>query len=94
MKGHGRKTKSELHSTKKPAKSNDDNVDIETASIHIPHPPTKQKESVLRIFDPSNKAQWLMYTNQTGKFPKKSNKGNQYIMVQIKIDSNAILVKQ
>ncbi len=34
-----------------------------------------------------------MYTNQTGKFPKKSSKGNQYIMVLIKIDSNVILVE-
>jgi hypothetical protein len=63
MKGHGRKTKSGLRSTKKPAKSDNDNDNIETASIHLPHPPTKQKESVLRIFDLSNKAQRLMYTN-------------------------------
>ncbi len=75
------------------AKSDDGNVDIKTASIHLPHPPTKQKESVLRIFDLSNKAQRLMYTNRTGKFPKKLSKGNQYIMVLIEIDSNAILVE-
>ncbi len=93
MKGHGRKTKSGLRSTKTPAKSDDDNVDIETASIHLPHPPTKQKELVLRIFDLSNKAQRLMYTNHSIKFPKKSSKGNQYIMVLIENDSNAILVE-
>ncbi len=46
MKGHGRKTKSGLRSTKTPAKNDNDNDDIETASIHLPHPPTKQKESV------------------------------------------------
>jgi hypothetical protein len=34
-----------------------------------------------------------MYTNQTGQFPKKSSHGNQYIMVLIELDSNAILVK-
>jgi hypothetical protein len=34
-----------------------------------------------------------MHTNQTGKFPKKSSRGYQYIMVLLKIDSNAILVK-
>ncbi len=93
MKGHGCKTKSRLRSTKTPAKRDDNNADIKTASIHLPHPPTKQKELVLRIFDLSNEAQRLMYTNQTGKFPKKSSKGNQYIMVLIEIDSNAILVK-
>ena len=34
-----------------------------------------------------------MYTDQTGKFPKKSSRGNQYIMVLIEIDSKAILVE-
>jgi hypothetical protein len=34
-----------------------------------------------------------MYTDQTGQFPKKSSRGNQYIMVLIKLDSNAILVE-
>jgi hypothetical protein len=34
-----------------------------------------------------------MYTDQTKKFPKKSSKGNHYIMVIIEIDSNAILVE-
>jgi hypothetical protein len=34
-----------------------------------------------------------MYTDQTGKFPKKLSRGYQYIMVLIKIDSNAILVE-
>jgi hypothetical protein len=61
--------------------------------MNLTCPPTKQKESILRIFDLNDKAQRLMYTNQTGKFPKKSNKGNHYIMVLIEIDSNAILVE-
>ncbi len=34
-----------------------------------------------------------MYTDQTGRFPKKSSQGNQYIMVLIELDSNAILVE-
>jgi hypothetical protein len=34
-----------------------------------------------------------MYTDQTSNFPKKSSKGNQYIMVLIEIDSNAILIE-
>ena len=32
-----------------------------------------------------------IYTDQTGKFPTKSSKGNQYIMVIAKLDSDAIL---
>jgi hypothetical protein len=50
-------------------------------------------ESILRIFDLSDKAQWLVYTDQTCKFPKKSSKGNHYIMVLIEIDINYILVE-
>jgi hypothetical protein len=34
-----------------------------------------------------------MYTDRTGKFPKKLSKGNQYIMVLIEINSKSILVE-
>ncbi len=34
-----------------------------------------------------------MYTGQTGRLPKKSSRSNQYIMVLIEIDRNAILVE-
>ena len=34
-----------------------------------------------------------MYTDQTGHFPKKSSRGNQYIMVLVELYSNAILVE-
>jgi hypothetical protein len=33
-----------------------------------------------------------IYSNQTGRFAKKSSKGNQYIMVLVHIDSRSILV--
>ncbi len=33
-----------------------------------------------------------IFTDQPGCFPKKSIRGNQYIMVLTKIDSNAILI--
>jgi hypothetical protein len=52
-----------------------------------------QKEAIMQTFDLNDKAEHLMYTNQIGRFPKKSSRGNQYIMVLIEIDSNAILVK-
>jgi hypothetical protein len=32
------------------------------------------------------------FSDQTGKFPKQSKRGHKYIMVLVKIDSNAILV--
>ena len=33
------------------------------------------------------------FSNQTGQFPMQSKHGNKYIMVLVKIDSNAILIK-
>jgi len=94
MKGHGRKTKSGLRSTKAQVKSEPEFDDIENATMRNPALPlTKQKESVLMVLDLSDEAQRLMYTDQTGKFPKKSSKGNHYIMVLIEIDRNAILVE-
>jgi hypothetical protein len=35
----------------------------------------------------------IQHTDQTGRFPKKSNRGTQYVMVLIELDSNAILVE-
>jgi hypothetical protein len=34
-----------------------------------------------------------IYTDQPGRFPKKSSRGNQYIMVLTNVDSDAILVQ-
>ena len=34
-----------------------------------------------------------LYSNQTGKFPIQSRQGHNYIMVMVKIDSNAIIVE-
>ena len=33
-----------------------------------------------------------IFSDQTGQFPKRSLRGNKYIMVLVEIDSNAILV--
>ncbi len=87
------KDQSGLRSTKIPTKI-DNNIDnIKITATHLPQPPTKQKKAVLWTFNLSNKAQQQMYTNQTGKFAKKSSKANHYIMVLIEVDSNAILVE-
>ena len=93
MKGHGRKTNSGLRSTKAQAENEPEFEDVKNATMNQTHSLTKQNELVLMVFDLSDEAQQLMYTDQTGKFPKKSSKGNHYIMVLIEIDSNAILVE-
>jgi hypothetical protein len=46
-----------------------------------------------RILDMEDEATLKIHTNQPGQFPKKSSRGNQYIMVLAKVDSNAILVE-
>ncbi len=40
-----------------------------------------------------DKAARKIYTDQPGRFPKKSSRSNQYIMVLTKIDSNPILIE-
>jgi hypothetical protein len=96
-KGHDHKTGSGLYSTKTTASDDmySDNHDNDTAPK--PHPPpyptTKQCKVYIKIYDLKDKAQLKMYSNQTRKFPKKSSRSNQYIMVVIKLDSNAILVE-
>ena len=97
MKGHGRKTRSGLQSTKKSrwadsTEDDDDNEDV----IRIdppPRPATRTREIFYAIYDLEDDAQLKMYTDQTGRFPKKSSRGHQYIMVLIELDSNAILVE-
>jgi len=34
-----------------------------------------------------------MFSNQTGQFPTRLQRGNKYIMVMVEINSNAILVE-
>jgi hypothetical protein len=91
-KGHGRKTRSGLRLTKMSA-TRDSNDNETNETTHPPCPHSKQKEAIMQTFDLNDEAKRLMYTNQTGRFPKKSSCSNQYIMVLIEIDSNAILVE-
>jgi hypothetical protein len=93
IKGHRRKTRSGLRSTKTTAASNNNNDHNYTKATHLPWPVIRQKEAIIKVYDLSDKAQCLMYTDQTGKFPKKSSRGYQYIMVLIEINSNVILVE-
>jgi hypothetical protein len=91
-KGHSRKMRSGLRSTKTATTSNDDDKDDKTCATHSPCPTTKQKTIFSKVYDLEDEAQLKMYTYLTGRFPKKSSRGHQYIMVLIKMDNNAILV--
>ena len=73
LNGHGQKTRSGLRSTKT-STQNDDDEEI-GKTLHLPRPATKQKETITQIYDLSDKAKCQMYTDQTGRFPKKSSRG-------------------
>jgi hypothetical protein len=63
----------------------------EAATVPVP-PLAKEKTTFSRIIDLADEAIMKIYTDQTGWFPKKLLKGNQYIMVLTESDSDIILV--
>jgi hypothetical protein len=90
IKGHARKTRRGLHSTKckQRCEVNTDNKDNDVYA-----PATKHWDVSTRVYNVGKEEELhSIYSDQTGRFPKKSSKGNQYIMVLVHIDSGAILV--
>jgi hypothetical protein len=73
----------------------DDNlVSKHKAEVEHTHPSIKEREIFIHVYNvEDDKALLKIYTNQTGRFPKKSNLGNQYVMVLVELDSSAILVE-
>ncbi len=55
------------------------NVDLKRISekMKLTRPTIKQKEAIIRIYDLRDETERLMYTDQTGRFPQKSSRGNQ-----------------
>ncbi|EJK62273.1 hypothetical protein THAOC_17120, partial [Thalassiosira oceanica] len=49
----------------------------------------KKRDIYVRVFD----ARETIFSDQTGAFPKTSQRKNKYVMVMVEIDSNAILVE-
>ena len=48
------------------------------------------KDIFTHVYELNNEMQENIYTNQIGRFPIKSIRGNQYLMVMIDIDSSYI----
>ena len=87
QKGHMRKQKKGIRSTKI-------RVDAETREPVQGSPPREKKKDVMvKIYDLQEDFADLIYTDQTGRFPTRSSRGNQYIMVLAEIDSDSILVE-
>jgi hypothetical protein len=74
MKGHGQKGKSGLQSTK----PTEPIIKIEPSTINRTHlqASTKTHDIFIDVFDIKEEAVGTIYTNQPGRFPKKSSKGN------------------
>ena len=64
------------------------------AKADITRPTTKERNIFVQIYNvEEDEAILTMYTDQTCRFSKKSSRGNQYVMVLVELDSNAILVE-
>ncbi len=93
-KGHGRKTPSGLLSTKQTTWTLDHSDN--TGDSHTSASPclTKKECTIfIHVLDMEEEATQKIFTNQPGRFPKKSSHGNQYIMVLTKINSDPILIE-
>ncbi len=77
QKGHMKQTKQGVRSTKEVDKD---------AMLGLQHKPgIKHKDVYLIVFNATKKS---MYSDQTGKFPITSARGNKYIMVAVELDGN------
>jgi hypothetical protein len=93
-KGHGRKTPSGLRSTKQTTPTLDDSDNTgDSHTSTLPHPTKKERTIFICVLDMEDKATQKIVTNQPGCFPKKLNRGSQYIMVLTEINSDAILIE-
>jgi hypothetical protein len=96
-KGHGKKTPSSLRSTKTkqgPLFDNCDDAFGDEQEAQLPLRPVKKEKTIsYRILDWADEATKKNWSDQPGRFPKKSSKGNQYIMVLTESDSDVILVE-
>ena len=63
------------------------------ATEQQPRQTKKVKDIMVKLVDIQDELRQTVYTDQPGKFPTKSSKGNQYIMAMViaKLNSNAIL---
>ena len=88
QKGHMRAARSGIRSTKKKPTIQEEAEEEE--STH-PEPQSKQRDIFVKILDTQDELHSKIFTDQTGPFPRKSSRGNQYIMILVELDSNYIM---
>jgi hypothetical protein len=93
-KGHGRKVPSGLVSTKQTTLTLDNGDEaLDSQTNTTPRPTKKECTIFICVLDMEDEATQKIFTDQPGRFPKKSSRGNQYIMVLREIDSDSILIE-
>jgi hypothetical protein len=87
QKGHMKKQHQGVRSTnlKENTRAEDENIPGNTNTEVDPSPPKKMRDIFIKIYNTGK-----MHSNQTGRFPAMSSKGNQYIMVLVDVDGNYI----
>ena len=63
------------------------------SSLEQPNTPQLMGKKVWDVFTRVHDVRKTAFSDQTGRFPMQSQHGNKYIMVMVKIGSNAILVE-
>jgi hypothetical protein len=96
-KGHGRKTPSDLRSSKTkqgPLFDDCDDALGDKQEAQLPLCPVKKEKTIsYRVLNLADEATQKNWSDQPGWFPKKSTKGNQYIMVLTESNSDFILIE-
>ena len=90
LKGHMRKKRAGLQSTKVREEVLNEIKEEASSGDHT----TNEGGMIFtKVFNLRDKVQRTIFTDQTGKFPVKSYRGYQYVMVLYDSQSNAILVE-
>ncbi len=93
MKGHGQKGQSGLRSTKTKEFTSKPTAETNSNNKQA-HPSFKRYDVFIKVFSAEEEGNATTFANQTGQFPKKSSKSNQYIMVLVHPDSNGIVLQK
>ena len=80
QKGHMNQTRQNVRLTKRKSFEETDTTKLRGK---------KKRDVYIKIYDMKE----TIYSNQTGRFPKTSQRGNKYIMVMVEVDSSAIVVE-
>jgi hypothetical protein len=82
LKGHMNQARKNVRSTK-----------AKQAPLELAEYPKMRGKKVQDIYISTYEVRKTTFSNQTGQFPSRSKSGNKYIMIMVKINSSAILVK-